>query len=263
MRKSVFRRSGSNDGSESSGSGDFVANSSAGQGGTSADAKAGGSDDSKHFGAGSSADGEPADGIDGDGIESVETEEIDLDDEEIAVTDTHHAAEVEDPASVQAEQIARLEAEVKENYDKYLRALAEMENTKKRALKERADLIRYAGENLARDLLEIADNFQLAFAQDLSGVPEQFSQGFRLICDRFTEILNKYEVRPESALGTAFDPAKQQALTSIPTNDHPPGTVIEEFKKAYFFKDKLLRPGQVVVAVQPPAPKPEVESASE
>lgn len=235
MRKSVFRRNSPTDGSPKAEHEDAVTEES------------------------DTAEAVEADGVD----DALSGEDENTADEELSVVADGAADDPSSDAAAQAELIARLEAEVKENYDKYLRALAEMENTKKRALRERADLIRYAGEHLARDLLEIADNFQLAFAQDLSGVPEQFVQGFRLISDRFVEILAKFEVKPESALGTPFDPNKQQALTSVPTADHPPGTVIEEFKKAYFFKDKLLRPGQVVVSVAPPEPKSVEGSAAE
>ncbi len=151
-------------------------------------------------------------------------------------------------AAVDHEYVQRLENEVKENYDKYLRAMAELENVKKRAVRERADLLKYASENLARDLLEIADNFQLAFAQNMPEGNEEFLKGFRLIYDRLMAILEQHQIKSEAAQGTTFDPNKHQALASVPTSDHPPGTVIEEFKRAYFIKDKLLRPAQVVVA---------------
>jgi molecular chaperone GrpE len=151
-------------------------------------------------------------------------------------------------SKVDHEHVKRLESEVKENFDKYIRAVAELENFKKRALRERSDLLRYAGENLARDLLEIADNFQLAFAQSGINSDDEFVKGIKMIQDRFTAILEQHAVRSESALGGQFDPNKQQALVSVPTTDAAPGTILEEFKKAYYFKDKLLRPGQVVVA---------------
>jgi len=148
------------------------------------------------------------------------------------------------------DRAARLEAEVKENYDKYLRAVAELENFKKRSIRERSDLLKYAGENLARDLLEISDNFQIAFSREVpaGGANEEFAKGMRMIWDRFKAILEQHSVKGESHLGKMFDPAKQQALASVPTSDQPPGTILEEFKQTFFFKDKLLRPGQVVVA---------------
>ncbi len=170
-------------------------------------------------------------------------------------------AEAAPVTSVDAAKIEALEAEVKENYDKYLRAIAEFENFKKRALRERSDILKYAGENIARDLLEVLDNFTLAFNQEGNGPHEEFVKGIKMIHDRFNAILEQHQVRGESALGGIFDPVKQQALASVPTADQPVGTILEEFKKAYFFKDKLLRPGQVVVATAV-APETE-EKASE
>ncbi len=152
-------------------------------------------------------------------------------------------------------ELDKAKTEAAENYDKYLRAVAELENYKKRALRERADVLRYAGESLARDMLEIADHLQRALAQDMDGVRDDFVKGLQLILDRFQAIMEQHQVRGESAVGTAFDPVKHEALASVPTADHPAGTVLEEFKRAYYFKDKLLRPAQVVVAKDddPPA----------
>ncbi|MBP9838600.1 MAG: nucleotide exchange factor GrpE [Proteobacteria bacterium] len=155
----------------------------------------------------------------------------------------------------ESDPVSKLELEVKEHYDKYIRLVAEFENYKKRTLKERADLLKYAGENLAKDLLEVADNFSLALAQDMTGVKEEFVKGFKMISDNFIAVLNKHSINSESAIGVQFDPNKHQALASVPTPDKPNGTVIEEFKKAYYLKDKLLRPAQVVVSTVPESDK--------
>lgn len=160
------------------------------------------------------------------------------------------------------EIISQLRAEAEANYDKYLRALAEMENQRKRAIKERSDLLKYAGENLARDLLDVADNFDRALSHADTSSREEFAAGVKLIRDQFMGILTRYQVKPESASGGTFDPSKHDALASVPTADAAPGTILEELRKAYFFKDKLLRPAQVVVAIAPPAPPP-VEPPSE
>lgn len=157
-----------------------------------------------------------------------------------------------DDAKVELELVERLKAEAEESYDKYLRAVAELENIKKRHLKERSELIKYAGEHLARDILEVLDNLQLAAARP---VGEQgggdIVKGIQLIVDQFTSILERHSIKAESCISKPFDPQKQEAVSAVPTRDHPPGTVIEEFKRAYFFKDKLIRPGQVVVASAP------------
>lgn len=146
--------------------------------------------------------------------------------------------------------LTALKAEVQSNYDKYVRAVAELENQKKRNIKERSELIKYQGESLARDLLEVVDNLELALSKDVPGANEELIKGIRLVLDSFVSILQRHSIVGESALGKPFDPVKHEALATVPTDSHPPGVVMEEFKRAYFFKDKLLRPGQVVVAAQ-------------
>jgi molecular chaperone GrpE len=169
--------------------------------------------------------------------------------------------DLESTEDVLNEALAKIEAEAKENYDKYLRAVAEMENFKKRAIKERADLIRYAGENLARDLLEVVDNLELACAHKVEGSSEEVTKGISLILDRFKAILDQYQIKSQSCLGQEFDPEKQEAISTQPTNEKKAGTVVEEYRKAYFFKDKLLRPAQVIVAVEEPKGQKESEGA--
>ena len=174
------------------------------------------------------------------------------------------AAEVvsDDPiAMISAEyelEIKRLQVEIRENYDKYLRALAEGENIKKRALKERAEVLKYAGEGLARDILEVIDDMENAVGQ--AGNVSNYSKesldsvitGFKLVFDKFKLILDRHSIKGESAVGQMLDPKRHEALAAVPTADVPPGQIINEFRKPYFFKDKLLRPGQVVVASAPP-----------
>ncbi len=144
--------------------------------------------------------------------------------------------------------VDRLRAEAEENYDKYLRAVAELENYKKRAVRDRADLIRYAGEPIARDILEVVDNLELALSRHGAIENTEVIRGIQLILDQFLSILERHQIKPESAMGQIFDPQKQEAVAIVPSADKPAGTILEEFKKAFFFKDKLLRPGQVVVA---------------
>lgn len=144
-------------------------------------------------------------------------------------------------------EIAKLAAEAEENKNRYLRALADLENYKRRALKERSDLIKYQGEKLVFDILEIVDNLELAL-QHSDANPEKLKEGVELIYKRFKEILNKWEIRDESGLGREFDPSRFSAISKVPSADVAPGTVINELKKAYFYKDKLLRVGEVVVS---------------
>lgn len=140
--------------------------------------------------------------------------------------------------------------ELSELKDRYLRSVAEFENFKKRALKEKSELIKYSGENLARDLLEVLDSFGLAFSQNTEGINAEFLKGFEMIYKQLSSVMEKHSIRADDALGTKFDPNRHQALASVPSADKEPGTILEQFKKAYFIKDKLLRPAQVVVSVE-------------
>lgn len=142
--------------------------------------------------------------------------------------------------------------ELDEYREKYLRALAELENYKKRALKDRSDLLKYQGERVLYDLLEVVDNFELAL-QHTKSDPEKLREGIEMIYKQFVEMLGKWSVKSESGMGKEFDPAKFSAISRVPVHDAAPGTIINELKKAYFYKDKLLRPGEVVVAEAAPA----------
>lgn len=174
--------------------------------------------------------------------EAVETEEITAI-EELDIDQTAEMAE--------EDLVTALRAEVRENFDKYLRSVAELENYKKRVIKERSELLKYAGENIARDLLEVVDNLERAVTQ---APPEggAFVEGVQLVLSSFLSILDRHGIRGESCVGQQFDPSRQAALATVPTADVPPGTVLEQFRKLYFYKDKLLRPAQVVVSAQLP-----------
>lgn len=150
-------------------------------------------------------------------------------------------------------ETAKLHAEIKELKDKYIRSVAETDNIQKRHSKERSELLRYAGESIARDLVDVVDDLERACAQSAASDAAELLRGVQLIRDRFISVLDRHGIKSAEAIGKPFDPKEHEALTSVPTVDHPPGTVVEQFRKAYFFKDKLLRPAQVVVAAAPPA----------
>lgn len=142
-----------------------------------------------------------------------------------------------------------LEAQAKadEYYDKYLRTYAELENLRKRAMKEKSEILRYAGESLARDILEVIDTLELALNQSSDKV-DDLLEGVRLVTDKFATILQAHSIISKTTKGDKFNPEFQEALATVPTSDVAPGTVLEEYRKPYFFRDKLLRVGQVVVS---------------
>ena len=161
------------------------------------------------------------------------------------------ATKVENKKVESLDVVAKLQAEVKEAQSKYLYAIAETDNIKKRHLKERSELIKYQGESIARDLLEILDDLDRVSGVGSEANSEAILEGVQLIASRMRSIFDRYSIKGEDAVGSKFDPAKHEALTMVNSPDIDSGVVIQELKKSYYYKDKLLRPAQVVVSNGP------------
>jgi molecular chaperone GrpE len=142
-----------------------------------------------------------------------------------------------------------LAKELAESRDKYLRLMADFENFKKRALKEQSELLKYQGEALVVDMLEVVDNLELALAHS-SAEYDKLKAGLDMVYKMFVERLGKWQIRGESSMGREFDPHKHAAISRVPGNSTKPGTIVGELKKPYFYKDKLIRVGEVVVAAE-------------
>ncbi len=143
--------------------------------------------------------------------------------------------------------ISTLKKELREQKEKYLLLLADFDNFKKRVIKERSELVKYQGERVLFEIVEVLDNLERALEHKDSD-ESKLREGLELIHKQFVESLAKFEVIQVSTLGEAFDPNIQNALSIQQTSDVEPNRVVEEFKKAYKYKDKLLRPAEVVVS---------------
>jgi molecular chaperone GrpE len=139
--------------------------------------------------------------------------------------------------------------ELAESKDRYLRLMADFENFKKRSLKEHSEILKYSGERLVVDLLEVLDNLELALAHS-SAEYDKLKQGLEMVHKMFIERLGRWEIRGESSIGKDFDPQRHAAISKVPGGGSKPGTVVGELKKPYFYKDKLIRVGEVVVAAE-------------
>jgi len=152
------------------------------------------------------------------------------------------------------------------NYEKFLRAYAELENYKKRTEKERAENLKYANEELLRDLLPFIDNLHRAIehaSSERNDSPEALAEGVRLTLTELIRILEKYGVESIESVGKPFDPNLHEAMLQVETKDHEPLTIVEEFQKGYRIKDRLLRPARVSVAKRPDVDeeRPEAQEA--
>ncbi len=159
-------------------------------------------------------------------------------------------------------QVDKLKAELEDTKDRLLRSLAEFDNFRKRAIKERSELLKYQGEAVFQDLLDILDNLELAL-KHADADPANLRQGVALIHKLFLDCLKKWDLKAESAVGLDFDPSKHNAISRVEVKDAnvKSGTVVNELKKAYYYKDKLLRPAEVVVAGEAESPMQEASGS--
>jgi molecular chaperone GrpE len=164
------------------------------------------------------------------------------------------------------EQLEAKKKEAGENYDRYLRQVAELENFKKRANREKDEAIRFANEALVKDLLPVVDNLEraVAHAKD-GGNGRPLVEGVEMVLRGFFDILAKHGVITISAVGQPFDPVKHEAMAQVESATYDPNTVVEEYHKGYILRDRLLRPALVSVAKAPKSqgkkkPSSEVEN---
>ena len=147
------------------------------------------------------------------------------------------------------QQVEIKEQEAKSTYDRLLRQAAELENFKKRTLRDREESVRFANEALVKDLLPIIDNLERAIAHARGdGNGKLLVEGVEMVLKGLLDVLNKYGVIPIEAVGQAFDPVKHEAMAQVESTDHQPNTVIQEYHKGYLFNGRLLRPALVTVA---------------
>lgn len=169
---------------------------------------------------------------------------------------------------VEAEVIAQLEAECVRLKDKLLRALAESENVRRRAERDRKDAETYGGTRLARDLLAVHDNLDRALSHVDDAQREQakgFIEGVELTLRELLSAFAKHRIEKVSpVMGEKFDPNRHQAMFEAPIPGAEPGTVIEVMQAGFTIAGRLLRPALVGVARAEikPAPKPESETAA-
>lgn len=152
---------------------------------------------------------------------------------------------------VQAEEvISEVEQQVITLKDQLLRALAENENTRRRAHKDKDDALKYGVTNLARDIIGVADNLQrvLDNKSTTNDLSEALFSGVDLILKDLNNIFSRYGIQRIEASGQQFDPHFHQAVFEQETDDHAAGTVVEVMQDGYKIHDRLLRPAMVAVA---------------
>ncbi len=160
-----------------------------------------------------------------------------------------------DSARAEVSPEERVEQLVKENeelQDKFVRLMADFDNYRKRASKEKSDVIQFGNEGLLKDILPVIDNIERLLTHSYGeGSWKSFQEGIELLLAETAKTLAKYGVEPIEALGKVFDPNVHQAMQRSETDEVDANTVVEVYQKGYLYRGRLLRPSLVVVAVPP------------
>jgi len=165
-------------------------------------------------------------------------------------------ARIADPANDSAaDPVAVLKAEVESLRDQRLRALAEAENIRRRAEREKTEASQYAVTKFARDMVSIADNFSRALAACPPELREAADPQVKAVLDgveatdrQLMAALERYGVKPVSTENGKFDPNLHQAIAEVPGKGKPAGAIVDVVQAGYMIGDRLLRPAMVTVA---------------
>ncbi len=164
----------------------------------------------------------------------------------------------------EADALAAMEAELQETRDRLMRAVAETENVRRRAEREKTDALAYGATAFARDMLDVADNLRRA----LDAVPAELRAnenlaslvtGVEMTERSLLHAFEKHGIAKIEAKGEKFDPNRHQAMFEVETGEVPPGHVVNVMQPGYVIKDRLLRPAMVGVAKAAQTPKSGVD----
>lgn len=145
-------------------------------------------------------------------------------------------------------KLEEMEKKAADNYDKYVRSAAELDNYKKRAVREKTDAIKYGNENLLRDILPLVDNMDRAMEQACNSDDfNAFREGLKLLQQQLLMCLQKHGVEQIEAVGKDFDPHVHEAMLQVESKEHEESKVVGEIERGYLLNGRLLRPSKVSV----------------
>jgi len=163
-----------------------------------------------------------------------------------------------EPSPLTPEQIEDLKsraAKADENWERLLRTTADFENFKKRAAREKQDALKFANESLIQKLIPLLDNFDMALAAVQNGqtgaASSSLQSGINMILQQFKSALTEAGLEEVDATGKPFDPNLHEAISQQETAEVPEGHVVQQLRKGYKLRDRLLRPASVIIARKP------------
>ncbi len=157
-----------------------------------------------------------------------------------------------DEVGILRQQLTEAEKKAEENWEKFLRAQAEMENLRRRMERELENAQKYALEKFAKELLSVVDSLELGLQAAVeTDEVEKIREGVELTLKQMLTVLERFNITPIDPTGEKFDPEFHQAMATEPVKGVEPDTVVKVFQKGYLLNDRLIRPALVVVAKPP------------
>jgi len=163
------------------------------------------------------------------------------------------------PTSLTAEEIDELKqraAKADENWDRLVRTTADFDNYKKRAVREKQEAVKFANESLLEKLMPVLDNFDMALAASQTAstdASQSLLEGVNMIYQQFKKALVEAGLEEIDATGKTFDPRLHEAIAQQETPDVAEGQVVQQLRKGYKLRDRLLRAASVIVSKEPAA----------
>jgi molecular chaperone GrpE len=158
--------------------------------------------------------------------------------------------------SAQLEDLTNRAARADDNWGRLLRATADLDNFKKRAAREREEAVKFANESLLKRLVPVLDNFDMALTaagQNQASAAQSLQTGITMIYQQLRSALLESGLEEVDAAGRTFDPNWHEAVSQEETNQVPEGQVLQQLRKGYKLRERLIRPASVVVARKPAA----------
>lgn len=160
--------------------------------------------------------------------------------------------DIEAPDDADIDPLEAMQVRADENWEKYLRTAAELENVRKRAQRDVENAHKFSLERFARELLAVRDSLELGIESGAESGAEALLKGKQATLDLLSTTMDKFGIEEIDPHGEPFDPALHEAMTMQPATDVEPGSVMTVFQKGYMLNGRLLRPARVVVAQEIP-----------
>ena len=168
---------------------------------------------------------------------------------EADVEENDKAAEEASPET----ELAEAQAKAEDNWNLYVRAVAEAENVRKRATRDVENAHKFALENFGRELLAVVDSLEMGLAAADNADAAALRDGSEATCKLLKTTLERFGIAEVDPEGEPFDPEFHEAMSMMPSENVEPGSVAKVIQKGYALNGRLLRPARVIVAAEPPA----------